>query len=368
MTPPSDQNRPRIEALTFTRFIAAAAIVVFHYGRGADPFKGELIKALVEKAYVGVSYFFILSGFVMMIAYGQRDRVAAWPYLRNRLARIYPVYLLAIAMVFCLRVSLGEEIDWMGLSLNLLLVQAWIPDYAQSFNIPAWSLSCEMAFYAAFPWLYNSVYRRFSRRRVALVALALWAVSQLVFHGLLWSPLYGGHHSTGHNAILYFPLMHMNQFILGNVVGMFYLQRRSAGRRNHDLALMALLGAAAGLPALVTTINWHNGLLAIVFVPAILLTASNTGLVARISSLKPLIFLGEISYGIYILQQPVHGACEAAFDHWGMRDPSLRFYAFALVLLAASAISYLALEAPLRRWIKARSAASLPPKHAHGRS
>ncbi len=354
MTPPLDQDRPRIEALTFTRFVAAAAIVVFHFGRKAAPFDGELMGALVKKGYVGVSYFFILSGFVMIVAYGHKDRVAVRPYLRNRFARIYPVYVLAIAMLFCVRSLQSQAIDWTGVGLNLLLVQAWIPDYAHSFNMPGWSLSCEMAFYAAFPWLYNSVYRRFYLRRVGIAALVLWAVSQVVFHALLWSPLYGGLHSTGHNAILYFPLMHFNQFILGNIVGLLYLQRRGAGRGNHDLALVALVAAVAVVPPLITAVNWHNGLLAILFVPAILLTAANTGPIARVSSLRPFVFLGEISYGIYILQLPVFEGCEVAFDRWGLEDPSLRFYAFALVLLAISVLSYIALEAPLRRWIKSR--------------
>lgn len=354
MTPPLDQDRPRIEALTFTRFVAAAAIVVFHFGRRAAPFDGEVMGALVAKAYVGVSYFFILSGFVMVVAYGHKDRVAVRPYLRNRFARIYPVYLLAIVMLFCLRVSQSVEIDWIGLGLNLLLIQAWVPDYAQSFNMPGWSLSVEMAFYAAFPWLYSSVYRRFDLRRVALAALALWAVSQIVFHMLLRSPLYGGLYSTGHNSIFYFPLMHINQFILGNVVGLFYLQRRGAGRGHHDLALIALFVAAAVVPSIATAVSWHNGLLAIIFVPLILLTAANTGPIARVSSLWPFVFLGEISYGIYILHLPVHGWCEVAFDSWDMKDPTLRFYAFTLVLLAVSALSYIALEAPLRQWIKSR--------------
>lgn len=354
MTPPLEQERPRIEALTFTRFVAAAAVVVFHFGRTAAPFNGEFMGALVTRAYVGVSYFFILSGFVMVIAYGHKDKVAARPYLRNRFARIYPVYLLAIAILFLLRLSEGEHIDWKALGLNLLLVQAWIPDYAQSFNMPGWSLSVEMAFYVAFPWLYGSVYRRFELHRIAVAAFVLWASSQVVFHGLLRSPFYGGLHSTGHNAIFYFPLMHINQFVLGNVVGLFYLRRRGARRANYDLALVALFGAAAVVPAIVTAVNWHNGLLAILFVPLILLTAANTGRIARVSSLPPFVFLGEISYGIYILHLPIHGWCEVAFDGWGLGSETVRFYGFTLVLLAVSALSYVALEAPLRLWLKSR--------------
>lgn len=359
MSAPKEHGRQRIESLTFTRFVAAMAIVVFHFGRQAAPFDEGLLHDLLSKAYVGVSYFFVLSGFVMIIAYGHRERVEAGPYFVNRLARIYPVYLLAIALLFGLRASQGLGIEWLGLGLNALLVQAWIPDYAHSFNTPGWSLSVEMFFYAAFPWLYNALYRRVELRLIVLAAVVLWAASQAAFIGLLKSPLYAGLHSTGHNLLFYFPLMHLNQFVIGNVIGLLYLRLRlrRARQGDHDVALVALFGAVVLLPSLTDRVHFHNGLLALLFAPVIVLTAANTGRLARVTSRRPFVFLGEISYGIYILQLPVHGWCEVAFARWRLEDPALRFYVFVMILLAASALSYVALESPLRDWIKRRGAA-----------
>lgn len=86
----------RIEQLTFTRFIAAISIVIFHYGKESILFNNNLVGYVFKQANVGVSYFFILSGFVMIIAYHNKSEINFIEYFKNRFARIYPVYLLAI--------------------------------------------------------------------------------------------------------------------------------------------------------------------------------------------------------------------------------------------------------------------------------
>jgi hypothetical protein len=65
----------RIEQLTFTRFIAAVAVVIFHFGREVFPFQHPILQPLVLSANIGVSYFFILSGFVMIIAYNKQPNI-----------------------------------------------------------------------------------------------------------------------------------------------------------------------------------------------------------------------------------------------------------------------------------------------------
>jgi peptidoglycan/LPS O-acetylase OafA/YrhL len=59
----------RAEQITFTRFFAALSIVVFHFGKNISPFNESSIKILFLQAHIGVSYFFLLSGFIMILAY-----------------------------------------------------------------------------------------------------------------------------------------------------------------------------------------------------------------------------------------------------------------------------------------------------------
>jgi len=89
----------RIEQLTFTRFIAAISIVIFHFGDGCYLFNNEYVSFLFTQANMGVSYFFILSGFVMTIAYSHKENFQLKEYLVNRIGRIYPLYFFSIVLV-----------------------------------------------------------------------------------------------------------------------------------------------------------------------------------------------------------------------------------------------------------------------------
>lgn len=152
-------NKPRIEQLTFTRFIAAISIVIFHFAADVFPFKFPALHSVFSNANIGVSYFFILSGFVMMIAYGENKRVAFWSYLKGRFIRIYPAYLLSLLLLLVYIYTIPSELTDKGLLLSLPLLQSWIPERAMSLNFPSWSLSVELLFYVTFPFLFNYVYR-----------------------------------------------------------------------------------------------------------------------------------------------------------------------------------------------------------------
>ena len=148
----------RLEQLTFTRFLAAISIVVFHYGKSVFPFSHDAIYFIFKQAYIGVSYFFILSGFVMIIAYNNKGKIEFWDYMKRRFARIYPVFFLAIIVLLTYYMIIGKPIDYKGLILNITMIQSWIPGYALSFNGPGWSLAVEMFFYLSFPFLFNRFY------------------------------------------------------------------------------------------------------------------------------------------------------------------------------------------------------------------
>ena len=136
----------RIEQLTFTRFIAASLIVIFHYGIDIFPF--NLQKTMFLGANIGVSYFFVLSGFVMIIAYHKKQKISVLNYLRNRFARIYPVYLLAtLILVGYYLVATNVDVKPIDLILNITLLQSWVPAKVLTLNFPGWSLSVEFFFY-----------------------------------------------------------------------------------------------------------------------------------------------------------------------------------------------------------------------------
>lgn len=341
----------RIDQITFTRFLAAMAIVVFHYGQNIFPFNDEFLAIVFMQANVGVSYFFLLSGFVMIIAYGQKTKINLFEYYKNRFARIYPVYLLALILFFYH--VYNARIDYYGLILNIFALQAWVPGKVLSFNIPGWSLSVEFFFYAIFPFLFNFFYNKKKYLLKCGIAIVLiWIGSQYLFTKLVSSTFYEGFPSKSHDIIHYFPLMHLNEFLMGNLAGLLFINKFSDKKRNYDLIVVALIIMLFYVLKFPHGYNFHNGLLAVIFVPLIIFLSLNTGIITKILKIKPLVFLGEISFGIYILQLPVWLFANMYFDFKGIVDLSTRFYLFVILLIFISSISYFFIETPLRNQIK----------------
>lgn len=342
----------RIEQLTFTRFLAAISIVIFHYGLSIFPFNEEDISFLFKHANIGVSYFFILSGFVMMIAYSPKTNLDVFQYFKNRFARIYPVYLLAIFLIFTYIFLFFENKNYDGIILNILLLQAWIPAHALSFNPLGWTLSVEIFFYALFPFLYNHLYTKVPYKKIMAWVIIFFVFSQIVFHLLSHSHLYLGYPSNFHNFIFYFPILHLSEFLIGNLAGIFFLKNLSNKEKNYDLLILLCLSILFLSLKYSFGLNFHNGLLGIVFIPLIFLLCINTGIFTRILQNKLCIFFGEISYGIYILQIPIFWWTKGFLKYLHVEEITLVFYISLLVLIGSSALSYLFIETPLRIFIK----------------
>ena len=123
----------RIESLTFFRFIAASIVVIFHYGRGTA--LADLAPGFLTAGPEMVSFFFVLSGFVLMIAYWNRE-LDTKKFLRARLARIVPIYYLALIAVLFLE---SADFEMRAVLLNVSFLQSWFPPYPLTINIPAWA-------------------------------------------------------------------------------------------------------------------------------------------------------------------------------------------------------------------------------------
>lgn len=139
----------RLNGLTGTRALAAGAVMLHHYLPGAD----DRLRGVAHLGYLGVAYFFALSGFVL--TYNARPTTAG-DFYRRRFARIYPTHLVALLLaLIVIEHSAGPAVA------NVLLVQGWVPDSDWYFggNVVAWSLCSEAFFYALTPWLLLRVTR-----------------------------------------------------------------------------------------------------------------------------------------------------------------------------------------------------------------
>lgn len=346
----------RLEQLTFTRFIAAISIVVYHFGSGCFPFSNEKIGFIVQQSNLGVSYFYILSGFIMMVAYGSQEKIDAVSFLRNRFARIYPVFFLSIVLLF-LHTYIFDPAFSFGLIkhafLNLTLMQAWIPSKALLFNGPAWSLSVEVFFYMIFPFLFNKFFMKKKLLTVSIVVCAFWLAFQIGFYYIVNSPFNKGYPTPSHALIFFFPLMHLSAFLAGNLGGLFFIKKLAGRTGRYDLPVLLTIAIFIIVLKYPFGLNYHNGLLAVVFVPFIIFMGMNRGIITKILNARLLIVLGEISFGIYILQVPIFRLTTSIVRQLDItHDTQNLFYISFSVLIAFSALSYYYFETPVRNIIK----------------
>ncbi|MFE7595287.1 acyltransferase family protein, partial [Kitasatospora sp. NPDC057512] len=181
----------RLPTLTSLRFAAALAVFLFHAFLITDPLRhgaplgffadprlaAALAHATSKAGYAGVSFFFVLSGFVLTWSARDGERPAA--FWRRRLARIYPSHLAMWTAAALLFAWAAPVRTWLP---NLLLVHAYSPDpnINSRMNIPSWSLCCEALFYLLFPLLHRAVRRLPApalRPALAAVLLAAAAVA-----------------------------------------------------------------------------------------------------------------------------------------------------------------------------------------------
>jgi peptidoglycan/LPS O-acetylase OafA/YrhL len=347
----------RIEELTFFRFLAAAIVVVFHYGSDATGLTGALISGPEM-----VTFFFVLSGFVMGIAYLKKDIPIAG-YLWARVSRIMPVYLLALALVVISHIMLNKEVDTVSLLLNLTLLQSWVSPHPLSLNSPGWSLSVEAFFYISFPLILYLI-KKYSLSSVHIVisALTIWGVTHILTTVILTSGLYGGFPSYSHDKIFYFPLTHLCSFLFG-ISGAIWILERKQKAYNKELILLLFLVVFTAIVLILNSksfimnhldlkLAFGSSLLAplfIIFIVSITLCRSS---IIRIFSIYPLVLLGEASYSLYILQKPVYQIYKKYFSETLALEAPTDFYVFFVFLTFISILTFLLFEKPANEFLR----------------
>ncbi|WP_312174867.1 acyltransferase [Chryseobacterium sp.] len=339
----------KISQITFTRFIAAMAIVISHFNKDLFLYKIRFISDIFLRANVGVSYFFILSGFIMIVAYHRKEKIGYLDFYRNRVARIYPLYIVGLLLYFFTRYS---DVSFYKTFLYLFGIQSWIPGKALILNFPGWSISVEFLFYLIFPWLYNYLYSK-GNKSIWIIAVLIWIGTQVFSNLYINSPAYKGPHTESHEFSHYFPLWHINEFLIGNIAGLFFVKNRK--EKNYDLAVVVLFIAII-LSLIFIPLNFHNGLMAVFFVPVIYLISCNNGFITKVFALKPLEFLGEISYAIYIIHIPVLYIIRSVlWDYFQISESNTLFWIYMPVLMIVSAGFYQFIEKPMRDYLRKAS-------------
>lgn len=311
-----------IRPLHGLRGLAAMSVVVGH----AAP--------VAFNPSLGVVLFFVLSGFLIGKLYLERDFSAAavWEYAVARFARVYPLFALVVLATAAMNLVLGGRIFHLTpdrIVPHLLLAGA---------GPTIWTISVEFQFYAIFVLCWALHAKGLLPRWLLLAVLAALAAIGLTLA------------ADGGRIDL---LRYLFIFTTGLAIAQF-AQRAPEWLIKLAGAALPLLAAAyvwTGVrdPAGAIYDNpWAAAASAALLGAAVLAPAS---MAARWLSARPLFWLGEISFGIYLLHRHAQRAAAKLLGH--DIEPWLRFAAVVALTLAAAQIAHWLVERPARRWLRA---------------
>ena len=354
---------PRLDALTSLRFFAAIWVVHYHY-LSIEAATGPLayVEQLRRWGYLGVSLFFVLSGFILAWNYAGDRHPEGWSLRRfwaARFARVYPVYLLGLLMTVPIVSALDLDRGYVvrSLAANVFAVQSLIPSYFMSWNTPGWSISTEACFYLLFPIFLALGLPRLRPRALIALAVAAWVLG-MIPPIVYWLTQPDGAMADGVDGpwlafIKYSPFTRFPEFLVGACLGRFHrIGSPAVARFGTAMWIIAAATLAAILPICgeVLPPELRTGpLFAPLFVCMVLGLAHGSRPLAR----PGLILLGEISYAVYILQRPVRIYWLVLTNRTDVQTTDPRdFLAYAAVLIVLSFAAHRYLERPARELVR----------------
>ncbi|WP_158258233.1 acyltransferase family protein [Rhodopila globiformis] len=278
----------QINTLQYCRAVAAMAVVFLHAAIATAAFVGplpQMVRAVAMRGFLGVDFFFVLSGFIIMHAHmdDARTPAAALRYAGRRVRRIYvpylPVSLGMIALYLLFPGVSRANHDW-GVLTSLTL----FPTYRSPALVVAWTLSHEILFYSLF------LVRYFSRFGIAFVLA--WAAAILAAPALGWSPGI---------AVVQYLLSPLNLEFIAGMAAAWACRRLPP--RSWPVWIMLALAALVAL-FLTLTPEAHRVWFGVALAPLIV----GLALLERSRPLAPvswLLLLGNASYAIYLVHDPV---------------------------------------------------------------
>lgn len=340
-------DRINLAALTGARGLAAWFVVLYHIRPGLSATASPALMTGLSKGYLAVDFFFMLSGFVLWLTYGERLRDGGWAqvprFLGRRIARIWPLHLFilgvaaALALVLELTGRNADHYPWAELPLHILLLQNWGFTNALSWNDPAWSISCEWAAYLLFPLLALGA----NWRRASSMTLILTIVLIAVFLHTMMAR--GGATTLGVDIPRFGLPRALVEFTMGTLVCTLWQRWRT----RPALPASAAAGTAIVLLGLTASGTVPETLAVPLFFAALLLGLALTAAhPANPLGSRALVYLGEISYATYLVHFVGYVLFKLLFVADPFAVPLATLAAFLALTLLASAVLHHLVELP----------------------
>lgn len=306
-----------VPSLTGLRAVAALLVVGAHAAFWTGRYTPDLAGGAFSRLEIGVAVFFVLSGCLLFrpwlrAAAGERELPSARAYLRRRARRVLPAYWITVVATYTIYLFRDDASEtgqgWSGFLRNITLTQIYGPGHLHTGLTQMWSLAVEATFYLLLPvigWLLVVVVCRRERRPVrlgiALFVLAavtpLWTLvthhTDITFTARLWLPGFIAWFAGGMLlALASVTFERCNPYVAGLSALYFLL-----------LACTPLAGEATIVPSEAAAASTKS-VLYLLFATSLmapLVIGDRPGPLGRLCSSAPMVWLGEISYEIFLV-------------------------------------------------------------------
>ena len=321
-----------IKSLTGVRGIAALYVVAFHLI--PQNFGGHIDNFLIN-GYLSVDFFFLLSGFIMSMVHNEFSIKGKGDYtyfLFKRFVRIYPLYIfLYIATQFLVLLYNGNKESYISLLINGFLLQSLFGyNYIQS----SWSISTELFAYLSFPLMLFVISKTKYITPVFLAVLS--ALIYLSVNNQILSLSLGI--AGGWQSIL----RCLADYSLGIIAFVLY-KNGNVINKITSYSLTALLF----ILLIFRPVDIFVVLICAAIIPSLI---DNTNVVSKALSTKPVHYLGQISYSLYLVHSLFINQLNFIFNGLGNGKLPAIFAASILTSIA----TYHFIEQPCRIWLTSR--------------
>jgi peptidoglycan/LPS O-acetylase OafA/YrhL len=359
--------------LTSLRFISAFWVFIFHVNSRWSLDLPQPIDNIISQGPLGMSIFFVLSGFVLGYTYFDKEPSRDYKsFLIKRFARIYPVYILISFLTLPFLVIPYVATDVLGtiahvltyllvVILNIFLLQAWFPSlFNYWIDGGTWSLSVECFFYVLFPYILL-VFKPLSLDRLKKLLIIFYILS--LIPGLVFiSPLVP---KVLFATVYALPIYRLPEFIIGVITAIIFITTRerpvAKSVPDRDKLILVTIGLLTYLSIHAKSFPQIYVIHNFVAIPAIAAivyycASISKGYLYRILAARTFVVLGKISYSFYLVQSIPLLFIETNYRMLVQYMPFvadrylLAFAIFSITLLG-SAVTYYAIENPLRKFI-----------------
>lgn len=360
-------TKTKLDALTSLRFFACLMIIFHHC---STTFFGEItpiFSIIISRLAQGVSFFFILSGFILAYAYREfnKDRTI-FMFFKARFARIFPCYIFCFLLGYFL---LNYNINWSTLIPFIFMSQSWLPNmrYYFSYNAVSWSISTEFSVYIVYPLLLIMLHKK-PKLLIFISSIPLLII--IFINGYFSIPWMAPDNNkliqlTGHALLYINPLSRIFEFSIG--MFLYYLWKQKNNKENYKIATVYQFISVFALiifilcPSISDTFyriyfgpvvyNWSTLVGGFAVMAAVIYFFAQDGLLSRLISNKVFVTLGEISFSIYMCHQIIlffsSGHSSVLFRFSG----GINFILYFLYVILLSYVIWVFVETPIRKFI-----------------